>query len=34
MDCNPIAAPLRLAIRENHIHAALYRPFESILLDA
>jgi hypothetical protein len=34
MDFNPIATPVRLAIRENYIHAALYRSFESILLDA
>lgn len=34
MDFNPIATPLRLAIRENHIHAALHHIFESVLLDA
>lgn len=34
MDFNPIATPLRLAIRESHIHAVFYHPFQSVLVDA
>lgn len=34
MDFNPIAKSHRLAIRGNHIHAALYHPFECFLVDA
>lgn len=34
MDFNPIAKPLRLAIRENHIHVEIYHTFQPVLVVA